>query len=958
VPRPDRRTRRTLAIALTTLSTLALIWPAAIVSGHPASPDRSTTADLAAPRSDQQPSVHGVGRQPLNGNGGETRSQPLQHLALDRTDRHAAAGAADGEVGIQAVPPAAVQATHSGAPSATSLGKPSGPWEGLDQAASGFEPPDPWVAVGPDDLVQTVNTKIRFTNREGTPRAADIEVFDFFAFDELVTGDPDFITGVGDPRFIYDAKHNRWLGMTLAWHCDTDGTGAGDDSLGYVWGAISTTGDPTGDYYQFYILYNEYLPDFPGLGTSADKFTISANELLLTDQADCTGTIDPTAGFPGGSLMTFDWAQMLTYPQLPDGFYAFDDLWFSLRPALSPQSLSTTIFVVGEKILPDPSTTSNVVYMTITGTNAGNSLSVSAEKDLTGLGVVPPFIDPPTPIQPGGALDPNIIDRRPTDAIWKDGVLTFASTTRCDPAGGGVENRNCARVTQLNTSTATPTRKQDMLIATTGKDTWFPGVGQSSSGTLHVVYTQSGAGEGMSSYDRYQRPGTAAHTLSTPRLLASGGTVAYLGDRWGDFVGVAQDPRDTNAVWQGNQYTKSNGTWGTRISELQTDGTYYVPVTPVRLLDSRPGFSIGLSGAFQANVPRTVDIAGRLGIPDNAVAITGNLTVVSQTQAGYAAVTPTPNANPPTASLNFPLKDNRGNNLTVPLRPGVGGVSIVYKAASGNTAHFVLDVTGYFVNDSSKATYKTIGPVRVLDSRPTYKIGTTTAFQANVNREFQVRGKFGIPTNAIAVTGNLAVTGQTQGGYVSLSSTPPPPLPATSTLNFPLGDTRANGVTIKLSTTGTIWAVYKAAPGNTAHLIFDVSGYYVQDQTGARFVPLTPGRRMDTRFAPPMEGLSGPFQANSPRSLAVEPYQGVPANATAITGNLTVVSPTRGGYVSMTPSPVIPGPPTTASLNFPTGDIRGNGVTGPLSANGNVAFVYVASNGSTHLVFDLTGYFR
>ena len=283
-------------------------------------------------------------------------------------------------------------------------------------------------------------------------------------------------------------------------------------------------------------------------------------------------------------------------------------------------------------------------------------------------------------------------------------------------------------------------------------------------------------------------------------------------------------------------------------------------------------------------------------------------------------------------------------------------VSIVYKASNGATAHFVLDVTGYFLNHDTGATYTALPPVRVLDSRPAYNIGLTGAFQANANRQFQVRGVSGIPNTAIAVTGNLAVTGQTQGGYVALSSTPPPAVPATSNLNFPLGDTRANGVTIKLSTSGGIWAVYKAANGNTAHLIFDVSGYYVQDLNGARFVPLTPGRRMDTRFPAPRQGLTGAFVAHAPRSLVVVPYQGVPGDATAVTGNLTVVSPTRAGYVSMTPTAV--DPPPTANINFPAGDIRGNGVTGPLSGTGTVAFDYVAPGGTTHLVFDLTGYFR
>jgi len=948
VLRPDRRTRRAFAGILVTITALALIWPASIAAGRsPSSAAPAAGGSAAAPHSARQPSVHGVGVRPFSTKHGDKPTKPLQRLKVDRTSR----GTGDDQRGLRApattavTPPVSVQATTSGAPAATSWA----PFEGINQAASGAEPPDPWVAVGPDDVVQTTNTMLRFTNRKGVKTANDVQLYDFFDFGTW----PHTIDGIGDPRWIYDAKHNRWLGITLAWHCDTDGAGDKDESLGYVWGAISLTGDPTGEYYQFYLLYNQFLPDFPGLGTSGDKFVVTANEYALNNTPDCTNGIP----FDSGSLFSFDWAGMLTYPESPDFTYNLSTDWFSLRAGLSPSGSSNTLYIVGEKLLASPlgDTTSDVVYMTLTGTNAAGGQSISAPQDLTSLGVVPGFVDPPVPIQPGGgALDPGIIDRRPTDAIWQDNVLTVASTTGCIPTGGAVK-RDCARVTQLKTSTATPTRVQDMLVAANNKDTWYPGVGVSQSGILHVVYTESSSTQGMSSIDRYQLPSDAKHKLSAPVLLASGGSLAYPGKRWGDFVGVAQDPRDMNAVWQGNQYTASPGNWSTKVSELQTAGATYVPVTPVRLLDSRPGFNIGLTGAFHANIPRTVDIAGRLGIPADAVAITGNITIVGQTVAGYAAVTPNPNANPPTASLNFPLKDNRGNNITSPLG-ATGGVSIVYKAANGATAHFVLDVTGYFLNSETGATYTSLTPVRVLDSRPAYHIGLTGAFPANTNRQFQVRGVSGIPSSAIAVTGNLAVTGQTQGGYVALSSTPPPAVPATSNLNFPLGDTRANGVTIKLSTSGGIWAVYKAANGNTAHLIFDVSGYYVQDLNGARFVPLTPGRRMDTRFPAPREGLTGAFATHAPRSLVVEPYQGVPGDAIAVTGNLTVVSPTRAGYVSMTPTAV--DPPPTANINFPAGDIRGNGVTGPLSGPGNVAFVYVASSGTTHLVFDLTGYFR
>jgi hypothetical protein len=50
--------------------------------------------------------------------------------------------------------------------------------------------------------------------------------------------------------------------------------------------------------------------------------------------------------------------------------------------------------------------------------------------------------------------------------------------------------------------------------------------------------------------------------------------------------------------------------------------------------------------------------------------------------------------------------------------------------------------------------------------------------------------------------------------------------PTTSTLNFPLGDTRANGVTVPLHTDGGQYLVYKASAGKKTHLILDVTGYF------------------------------------------------------------------------------------------------------------------------------------
>ena len=84
-----------------------------------------------------------------------------------------------------------------------------------------------------------------------------------------------------------------------------------------------------------------------------------------------------------------------------------------------------------------------------------------------------------------------------------------------------------------------------------------------------------------------------------------------------------------------------------------------------------------------------------------------------------------------------------------------------------------------------------------------------------------------VPSTATAVTGNLTVTQQTSLGFLYMG-----PIamnnPTSSTLNFPVGDDRANAVTVALGTGGTLSVTYAASTlGPTAQVIFDVTGYFV-----------------------------------------------------------------------------------------------------------------------------------
>jgi hypothetical protein len=787
-------------------------------------------------------------------------------------------------------------------------------------------------------VVQAVNSSIRFTDRSGTSLATDVPLSSFFA----TGGRP-----VADPRVIYDSLHGRWIATAFTWDCDSGDPGGALFGHGYLTVRISNSANPLASWSGFNIIYPDSMPDYPAPGTSTDKTAFTANAFEMTGGPDCLSGLN----YLGVDVFVLDWAAILNISTLPYDYYFTDASYFTARAAVQTPATSAPIRMVIQKYLGVPGSL-NVSYASISGlVGAGGGTSL-AEYDLTTDNIIQDFRDPIAPRTPGGTIA-NAVDSRPTDAIWQNNELTFVSTQACTPTGDSAL-RDCVRVSQLNTGTPEPSLVQDFLVATVGRDNYMGGIGVSGNSGLFAVWTASSAtvSDFPSSYASYQLPTDPANSISPAELLAAG-EADYAGDRWGDYVGVAQDPQDPNAVWQGNQYASSDGSWETLVSQLKVGaGSTYVPIAPVRVLDTRPASQVGpFNTPFSSDVARTFQIAGVAGIPAGAVAVTGNLTVTQQTALGYVALTVAPTATPPSSTLNFPVGDNRANNVTISLS-GSGTLSAVYKAAAGKTVHLILDVTGYFLGDDSGGTYTPLTPARILDSRATSQVGPySTPFAANVQREFPVWNHGGVPSTAVAVTGNLTVTQQTALGYLAVNNVNTS-TPSTSTLNFPLGDNRANGVTVALTGTGSLWAVYKAPAGQTAHVIFDVTGYYEPGTAGLRFYPLNPGRILDSRIN---LGLSGAFAANLAESLDVDGHLGVPVGADAITGNLTVTQQTHLGFVAMTPT--LNNNPSTSTLNFPVGDNRANGVTVPLSGSGNTALVYKAFSGTIHLILDITGYF-
>src|SRR5579862_512922 len=743
---------------------------------------------------------------------------------------------------------------------------------GLDEHATGaVAPADTSVGMGADQALEMSNLNVLQVGRNATNVGA-ITLPDFFQLPEQ----PQFTFFDAEPRVQFDSLHQRWIATEVSWDCFTAFPGnAATYGHGYLDYAISDTPDPSGSWTLAYFYWNDEVPTLPNFGTSTDKLLLTASLFAMGAGGGDNNPGCASGGFIESQPIYMDWSQLgpkFDASKIDFEFDEFADVDV-IVPAIQEPVSSPDLRMVGVtngNLAGEPA--DDILHIDTHGSAAKSTL-VEEFWDLTASNVVPGSVLPPSPQQPGGALT-TAIDGTLDSAVFNAGRLAYTATYPCVPTGDSV-TRDCVRVTELDDSstTALPVRLGDTLLGTNGFDDSFGALAFAQSGDLHAVYTRSSGSANPSSYAQYNVATDPAADWS-PAVLLLQGQAASTETDWGAYLMLAQDPLDPHAVWAGPTATANDGDWTSNIAQISAGdvGAGYTPIAPVRVLDTR--FATGLSGPFVASTPRTFMVAGANGIPGNAVAVTGNLTVTNQNAAGYVTLSPTPSANPSSSTLNFPLGDTRANNVTIALAAD-GSLSAVYKAAAGHATNLILDVSGYFTAGSGD-TYNPISPVRILDTR--FSVGGTT-LHANLSQPIAVRNQMGIPPEATAITANLTVVGQTHAGYVSL--TPDPTLaPATSTINFPVGDTRANGLTIPIAADGSIAAIFKAAKG-TANLILDVTGYYTPTG-GLLFHPLSPGRRVDTRLAIGPNGLGNGLsgiQRTTPRDVLVIGHYAVPATA-------------------------------------------------------------------------------
>ncbi|MCT2582954.1 GH25 family lysozyme [Actinophytocola gossypii] len=234
------------------------------------------------------------------------------------------------------------------------------------------------------------------------------------------------------------------------------------------------------------------------------------------------------------------------------------------------------------------------------------------------------------------------------------------------------------------------------------------------------------------------------------------------------------------------------------------------------------------------------------------------------------------------------------------------------------------------------AGYTATDPVRVLDTRNAVGVGTRTPLGPRGSVTLDLSGR--LPATATAAV--LNVTGLASAAtYVTVWPNGAP-RPSVSNLNLTGDETRPNLVTVKVGADRQV-RLYNHN-GNT-HLLADLAGWYATDATGL-FTPQAPERVLDTR-------PGAPLGTRTTRTLDLAPF--VPADATAVTLNLTGVGATGTTYVSAWPS----GQPRPAVSNLNLADANATPNLVTVKLGDDRAVDLYNHWGTVDLLADLAGWY-
>jgi hypothetical protein len=405
---------------------------------------------------------------------------------------------------------------------------------------TGWTPPDPVIAVGPDHIVEMTNGEIAIFDKLGTE-----------LFSALINGSAGFWGAQGatnfvfDPEVLYDPDSGRFFAMA----CERS-----SDTRSFYLLAVSDDSDPTGNWYKYRLdvtAISDNDIDSPNMAIDSeavylcadffgpDKYLIymlDKSQLIAGAASPTTRHILLTGQQSHGIAMNYDADSPATYLIRGDEFTTSTTLRLQavLDPLGSPTLANTTI-------------------------------------------TVPLYGHPVDPVSQGTSSRPELFESRFWSCVYRNGRLW--AVHHQSPTTSSAAR---ARWYEINMrgwplSGSTPLLVQSgEIFPGSSTYTFFPSIWVDGDGNAAITFARSSSTEFISMCRSIRLSDDPPGTFRAPEFVRQS-TAAYTGTRWGDYSGTMDDPAEPNVFWGVHEYTPGSNSWNTWIGKYELPIRFVLP---------------------------------------------------------------------------------------------------------------------------------------------------------------------------------------------------------------------------------------------------------------------------------------------------------------------------------------------------------------------------------------------
>ncbi|MBI4890793.1 MAG: hypothetical protein HY821_09230 [Acidobacteria bacterium] len=462
-------------------------------------------------------------------------------------------------------------------------------FEGLGTGFAGYSvfaaPPDTTLAVGPNHVVQWVNSHIAIFDKSGNPT---LGAPGFVAGNVLWTGFGGLCesTNRGDPLVAYDKIADRWVFSQFAFNVS-----GGLPATPYLQCfAVSTGPNPAGPYNRYAYDFSTFGPsgtpefnDYGKIGVWPDAYYLTYNAFGGSPAGSNTGVI--VCAYDRAAMVAGSGAVQLC---APFGFYmnGASLLPSDLEGNTALPAAGTPNFMMRQngvggvsfrmmKFKVNSFSPPSMTFDNGMGGGAGSFISfpITLTRPCNGTGgtCVP---------QPGTATLLDTLGARMMYRLGyrnRGGVESLVGSMSEDPDGAGTQASALRWFEMRAPSSNAPSMYQMSTFNPDTTNRWMSSIAMDKNGNMALGYSvsSSSVNPGIRITGRLRSDIRNRMQGETTIVNGSGSQTTYGGGtpltRWGDYSTMRVDPANDCTFWYTTEYIAANGAfnWRTRIASFR-----------------------------------------------------------------------------------------------------------------------------------------------------------------------------------------------------------------------------------------------------------------------------------------------------------------------------------------------------------------------------------------------------